>query len=61
MVASGSFVSTVVSSSLAFDAADVMNNDHFVTALESQIQISIELIGTVNRHNSLGQMIGHYP
>ena len=44
------FVSAVVSYSLAYDAADVMDNDNLATALEAQIQISIALIGTVRKH-----------
>ena len=43
------FVSTVVSYSLAYHTADVMDNDNLVTALEAQIQISIALIGTVRK------------
>ena len=43
------FVNTVVSYSLAYDEADVMDNDNFAHALESQIQISITLIGMVRK------------
>ena len=43
------FVSAVVSYSLAYDAADVMDNDNLATALEAQIQISIVLIGAVRK------------
>ena len=43
------FVNAVVSYSLVYDAADVMDNDNLATALESQIQISIALIGTVRK------------
>ena len=43
------FVSTIVSYSLAYDAADVMDNDNLATALEAQIQISIALIGMVRK------------
>ena len=43
------FVSAVVSYSLAYDAADVMDNDNLVTALLAQIQISIVLICTVRK------------
>ena len=43
------FVSTVVSYSLADNAADVMDNDNLAPALESQIQISIALTGTVRK------------
>ena len=43
------FVSTVVSYSLAYDAIGVMDNDSLATALESQIQISIGLIGMVRK------------
>ena len=41
------FVSAVVIYSLAYNNADVMNNDSLVTALKSQVQISIVLINTV--------------
>ena len=43
------FVITVVSYSLAYDATDDMDNDNLATALESQIQISIELISMVRK------------
>ena len=43
------FVSAVVSYSVVYDAADVMDNDNLVTALESQIQISMVLIGMVRK------------
>ena len=43
------FVSAVVSYSLAYDAAAVMDNYNLATALESQIQISIMLIGMVRK------------
>ena len=43
------FASTVVSYSLAYDAVDVIDNDNLTTALESQIQISIVLIGMVRK------------
>ena len=43
------YISTVVSYSLASDAADVMDNDNLATALLAQIQISIVLIGTVRK------------
>ena len=43
------YVSTIVSYSLAYDAADVMDNDNLVTALSAQIQISIALIGMVRK------------
>ena len=42
-------VSAVVSYSLAYNAADVMESDNLKTALESQIQISIVLIGMVRK------------
>ena len=42
-------VSTVVSYSLAYDAADVMDNDNLATALSAQIHISIALIGMVEK------------
>ena len=41
------FVCTVFSYSLAYDAADVMDNDNHATALKAQIQISTVLIGMV--------------
>ena len=44
-----SFVSAVVSYSLAYNSTDVMDNDNLATANESQIQISIVLIGTVRK------------
>ena len=43
------FVSTVVSYSLVYDAADVMDNDNLATALEAQIQTSVVLIHTVRK------------
>ena len=43
------FVSTIVSYSLAYDAADVMVNDNLLTSLSAQIQINISLIGTVRK------------
>ena len=43
------FVSAVVLYSLAYYAADVMDNDNLAAALESQIQISIVLIGMVRK------------
>ena len=43
------YVSAVISYSLAFDAADVMDNDNLETALSTQIQISILLIGMVRK------------
>mgnify|MGYP006186246423 CR=1 FL=1 len=43
------FVSAVVSYSLAYDAADVMDNDNLATALSVQIQISLVLIGMVRK------------
>ena len=39
----------VVSYSLAYDAADIMDNDNLATVLKSQIQISIVLIGIVRK------------
>ena len=33
----------------SYDAADVMDNDNFVTTLLAQIQISIALIGTIRK------------
>ena len=41
------YVSTVVLCSLAYNAADVIDNDNLVTALSAQIQISIVLIGMI--------------
>ena len=43
------YVSTVISYSLIYDAADVMDNDNLATALSAQIQISIVLISTVRK------------
>ena len=43
------FVSAIVSYLLAYDAANVMDNDNVAIALESQIQISIALIGAVRK------------
>ena len=40
------FINAAILYSLVYDA-DVLDDDNFVTALENQIQISIELIGTV--------------
>ena len=45
------FVSAVVSHSLAYDAADVMDNDNLATALEAQIQIIISLIDTIRKQS----------
>ena len=42
-------VSTIVSYSPAYNAADVMDSDNLVSALKSQIQISAMLIGTVRK------------
>ena len=39
------YVITVVSYSLAYNAAYIMDNDNLATALSAQIQISIVLIG----------------
>ena len=44
------YVSIVISYSLAYHTADVMDNDNFVTAFSSQIQISIIMIGTAKNH-----------
>ena len=41
------FVSAFVSYSLAYNVADVTDNDNLATALSAQIQISIALIGMV--------------
>ena len=43
------YVSSVISYALAYDAADVMDNDNLATALSAQIQISIALIGIVRK------------
>ena len=43
------YVNTVVSYSLAYDAADVMDNDNLATALSAQIQMSIVLRVTVRK------------
>ena len=43
------FVSAVVSYSLAYNVNSEMDNDNLATALEAQIQISIELIGMVRK------------
>ena len=43
------YVSTVILYSLAYDAADVTDNDNLMTALSSHIQISVVLIGTVRK------------
>ena len=43
------YVSTVVSYSLAYNAADIMDNYILVTALSAQIQMSIVLIGMVRK------------
>ena len=41
------YISTVISYSLAYDVADVMDHDNLATAWPAQIQISMVLIGTV--------------
>ena len=43
------FVNAVVSYSLAYDVADVMDNDNLASALKVQIQISIVLIETIRK------------
>ena len=43
------YVSTVVSYSLSYDAADVMENDNLATTFSAQIQFSIAFIGTVRK------------
>ena len=43
------YVSAVFLYSMADDATDVMDNDHLVTALSAQIQLSIVLIGMVTK------------
>ena len=43
------YVSTVISDSQAYDATDVMDNDNLATALSTQIQTSIVLIGIVRK------------
>ena len=55
------YVITVVLYSLAYDAADVMDNNNFVTAMSAQIQISIGLIGMISKAYSISQKMGYYP
>ena len=43
------YVSTIILYSLAYDAADVTDNDNLATALSFQIQISIALIDMVRK------------
>ena len=43
------YVSIVISYSLAYDAANVMDNDNLVTTLSAQIQISIVMISMVRK------------
>ena len=43
------YVSAVISYSLAYNAADVMDNDNIATVLTAQIQVSIALIGTIRK------------
>ena len=43
------YISTLVSYSLAYDAADVMDNADLATAWSAQIQISIALIDAVKK------------
>ena len=43
------YVSTVITYSLAYDVADVMDNDNLATAMSAQIQISVALIGMVRK------------
>ena len=44
------YVSTVISYSLSYDIAIVMDNDNLVTALSTPTQISVSLIGMVRNH-----------
>ena len=44
------YVSKVILYSRAYDAADVIDNDNFETALSAQIQIRVALIGMVRKH-----------
>ena len=53
------YVRTVILYSLTYDATDVTDNDNLVTALSAQIQISIVLIGMVNRAYSFSYVMGH--
>ena len=51
------YIRTVASYSMAYDAADVMDNDNLVTVLSAQNKISIVLIGMVKKssvEHSLG-------
>ena len=43
------YVQAIISYSLAYDAADVMENDNLATASSAQIQISIALIGIIRK------------
>ena len=43
------FVNVVILYSLAYDAADVMDDDNLATTLSAQIQVSIVLIGMVKK------------
>ena len=43
------FVNAIILYSLAYDAADVMDDDSLATALTDQIQVSTALIGMVRK------------
>ena len=43
------FISAIISYSLMYNAVDVMGDDNVATALSAQIQISIALIGSVEK------------
>ena len=43
------YVSAVISYSLAYDTADVMDDDKLETALSAQIQVKVALIGMVRK------------
>ena len=46
------FISAIISYSLAYNAADVIDNDNLAAALSAQIQINIALVG-INRAYTL--------
>ena len=45
------YISAIVSHSLAYDKADVMDSDNQAIALSDKIQINIPLIGTVRKQS----------
>ena len=49
MVRGPVFVSAVISYSLVYDAANVIDNDNMAAVLSAQIQVSIALIGTARK------------